>query len=129
MNKHGHITVSDLLSPDNFERIKNFILKKGFARTYCNMYNNNPYYQFADFNVFLTPSSGQQNINCDPALSDFNELVIQNFKDGVSIYYPIILSDATYLSTVYLENDRSIEEMKKNLETVYLKEILEKINS
>lgn len=142
----SYIEVTKLISIKEFIIIKNFILKKAQTMTYCNMYNNNPYYKFANFNVYLNPDVGQKNINCDPKLSDFNEIVIQNFKDKESIYYPIFIcrkgdkkqfnissnypfkEGNTYLSTTYLEQAGSINGMKNNLKNIYVKELLIEIN-
>lgn len=66
-----------ILTVANFIKIKQFILAKGHIRTYSQMYNNNPFYGFANFNTYLNPDIGQGNINCDRTKSDFNELVIQ----------------------------------------------------
>ena len=62
-----------------FERIKRYILALGGRRTYCNMYNANPHHRFATFDAYLTPDVGQRNINCDPELSDFDEIVVQDW--------------------------------------------------
>lgn len=66
-----------VLTIANFITIKNFILAKGLSRTYCQMYNNNPFYGFINFNTYLNPDIGQGNIDCDPTKSDFNHLVVQ----------------------------------------------------
>ena len=66
------------LTPANFEVIKRFVLKKGDRQTYCSMYNQNPHFRFEGFDVYLNPDAGQQNINCDPGLSDFDELVVHD---------------------------------------------------
>ena len=68
------------LTAANFQRIKSFILRHGDRQTYCNMYNRNPHYDFGAFQVYLDPDVGQQNINCDPELSDFSTLVVQDWK-------------------------------------------------
>ena len=80
-NKTAEIHNSRL--SEGFLAIKTFILSKGQKRTYSNRFNNNPYYLFGDMEVFLNPEPGgphqhpQWNINCDPKLSDFTELVIR----------------------------------------------------
>ena len=73
-----------VLTVGGFERIKRFVLEQGDRRTYCNMYNCNPHYDFGEFHVYLHPATGQANINCDPALSDFRELVIQDYDASYS---------------------------------------------
>ncbi len=62
--------------PSDFATIKDFILAHGDKETYGNMYNDNPHYRFEGFDAYLNPEGGQKNINCDPRLSDFDEIVI-----------------------------------------------------
>lgn len=66
-----------LLNATNFAKIKRFIMTNGLNRTYCQMYNNNPFFGFEGMNTYLNPDTGQANINCDRSKSDFNTLVIQ----------------------------------------------------
>ena len=66
-----------ILTSTNFFLIKNHIMTKGDWQTYCNMYNHNPHIQFGKINIYLNPDTGQANINCDPNLSGFNEMVIR----------------------------------------------------
>ncbi len=68
---------NSIIKMANLKRIKQFILKQGLSRTYSQMYNNNPYYGFANYNAYLNPDVGQKNINCERSKSDFNHLVIQ----------------------------------------------------
>jgi hypothetical protein len=75
----------DVLTVEAFERIKRYILALGGRRTYCNMYNANPHHRFDWFDAYLTPDVGQRNIDCDPELSDFDELVVQDW--GTDIIY------------------------------------------
>ncbi len=60
-----------------FRKIKSLVLAKGDRLTYCNMYNDNPHFSFKDFDVFLNPDTGQENINCDKQKSDFNYMVLR----------------------------------------------------
>src|SRR5689334_11326378 len=71
---------------ESFQKIKSFILQCGDRQTYCNMYNDNPHYQFSQFEVFLHPDVGQRNIGCEPSLSDFNKLVIRDFREGTQYF-------------------------------------------
>jgi len=77
-----------VLNKTYFLLIKNHILARGDRQTYCNRYNHNPHFQFREFDIYLNPDIGQQNINCDSKLSDFNEMVIRT-KD--SDYYNLTL--------------------------------------
>ena len=79
--------ITQMCSVQNFETIKNFILKNGDKQTYCNMYNNNPHFAYSYFNVYLNPEIGQANINCDPEISDFNEIVIRDQNSDPQYYY------------------------------------------
>lgn len=82
--------ITQSLSTPQFENIKSFILEHGDRRTYCNKYNDNPHYAFDGFDVYLNPEIGQANINCDPEISDFNELVIHD-PDSEPQYYTIMI--------------------------------------
>lgn len=63
-----------------FRALRRFILARGDRMTYCNMYNCNPHFAFEGFEAFLNPDVGQRNINCDPKLSGFDELVIYDWN-------------------------------------------------
>ena len=86
-----------ILSRANLIAIKQFILKQGKTQTYCNMYNDNPYFGVKDYNFYLNPDTGpnnypQFNINSDPKLADYHTLFIREagckiqFKDKYDIY-------------------------------------------
>jgi hypothetical protein len=50
------IDISEILSYKEFQEIKQFILNKGLTKTYCNMYNDNPYYEFGEgIELYLNP--------------------------------------------------------------------------
>ncbi len=93
------IEISDILSSQEFENIKNFILKKGNRQTYRNFDNNNPVYSFKNndtiaFRTFLNAEIGQGNINNDPKISDFNQITIWNNSDSITphiTYYNILI--------------------------------------
>jgi hypothetical protein len=78
-----------VLNVTNFVKIKSFILTNGLSRTYCQMYNNNPFFGFDGMNTYLNPDTHQANINCDRSKSDFNTLVIQKIQ-------PITYWDVTW---------------------------------
>lgn len=77
----------------NFTRIRQFILDRGKRQTYCNMFNNNPYWPFAGFNAYLNPPD-QRNINCEIGKSVFNHLVIVASEPGRGTQYWHIRLDA-----------------------------------
>ena len=111
----------------NLIKIKKFILKQGFRETYCNMYNNNPAYRTKNFSFYLNPDSGQENINCETAKSDFHSLTIRNpnrknqyrsveFLDKHYIY--IIVSWPTKDLTVSQAREFVIETIKEILKEI-----------
>lgn len=131
MNITEHLPVAE------FERIKNFILEKGDRQTYRNFDSNNPHYKLGNFNIYLNPSIGQANRYSDPRISDFNEIVIQDFN-GPAVYYNMLivrkgdlenprirLPEGVKEDNVYLidQHQRGIHKMKDNLISFYLKEL------
>lgn len=82
--------VSNLISYNEYEQIKNFILEKGDKKTYRNFDSDNPHYKFETFDVFLGADIGQRNGNNDPHVSDFNQLVIADWKSKI-IYYELVI--------------------------------------
>jgi hypothetical protein len=90
-NSDEYRDITKNFSIQEFEAIKNFILENGDRQTYCNMYNNNPHYSFEGFEVYLNPEIGQGNINCDPEISDFNEIVIKDQNADPQYYYILIV--------------------------------------
>ena len=72
-----------LLTKNNLDRIKKFIIQQGMTCLYSNMYNNNPCLEHKNFSAFLIPDPGpnghpQWNMNCDVTKGDFNRIVIRN---------------------------------------------------
>ncbi len=119
---------SDVLTPHNFLCIKEFVLAYGDRQTYCNMYNNNPHYQFEDFSVYLDPERGQFNINCDPNLSDFNEIVIRT-SESVYQYCQVGISEGPneILKVSWAHVQISPEILKTKAE-VYFRKMLAEID-
>jgi len=134
--------ISDLVSYDMFEKIKDFILKQGHRMTYRNYDNNNPHYQFESFDVFLGADMGQGNMNNDPEISDFNQLTVADWEADICYYSLIIVrkgdlkpSKAWVLPTmkegeVYLVDyyEKGLDTMRHHLLT-YLEAIKNKLNS
>ena len=83
-------------TPAEFRAIRDFILRKGDRRTYCNMFNRNPHYSFDGFEAYLHPDVGQRNINCEPALSGFDRIVIQDWSAS-EIYFSAHESDGALI--------------------------------
>lgn len=82
--------ITEVLSMEEFEQVKSFIIQHGDRAIYCNMYNENPHYAYDGFDAYLNPEVGQRNINCDPDVSDFNEIVIVK-RISAYVYYHILL--------------------------------------
>jgi len=116
-NMDNFIEITDILSAQEFEKIKTFILKKGDGRTYRNMDNYNPHYHFDDFHVYLNSEIGSKNINNDPKISDFNEITIHDWNEaafGIQYYTIKIVRKGDAKNTlIYVEDG-----MKEN--RVYL---------
>lgn len=78
MKQPDPIDISNILSFDEFQEIKKFILDKEQTKTYGNMYNDNPYYSFDNnVNVYLNPIRQfvqESKIN-DP--NEYDEICIQ----------------------------------------------------
>ncbi|OIV40027.1 hypothetical protein [Flavobacterium johnsoniae] len=87
LNQVNFKKITNQFSVKDFEKVKNFILENGKTTTYRNYDNNNPYYDFGRFQVYLSADIGQKNINNDPKLSDFNEMTL---KDE-DLYYKILI--------------------------------------
>lgn len=100
----------------NFNKIIKYILRNGDKETYCNMYNDNPHYTFQFFDVYLNPES-QRNINCEPNLSEFDEIVIRD-TNSKKIYYSV---QSKTINSIFHDSDIKIIEY-------YWKSILEQIN-
>ncbi|MCX5742647.1 MAG: hypothetical protein NT062_09145 [Proteobacteria bacterium] len=72
-----------IVNRDNLLRIKRFILDREQTRTYCQMFNNNPFFETARYEFYLHPDPGgphthpQWNINCDRARGDFNTMIVR----------------------------------------------------
>ena len=143
LNENGDFTkISNLISFEEFEKIKDFTLKNGDKMTFRNFDNNNPHYKFENCDIFFGADIGQRNINNSPETSDFNELTITDW-DSEIIYYKLIIVRKGDLKSgkhlvrkgmkekqVYLLDTygKGLELLKSNLPN-YLKQIKEKITT
>jgi hypothetical protein len=105
----------------SFNSIVQFILAHGDRETYCNMYNNNPHYELApSVQVYLNPSIGQKNINCDPSISTFNEIVVRDLNSQQQYYIVSLAANGKNLkwnparkeAFVYFEQLRKLAQKK-----------------
>ena len=87
----NYTNITSLINYDEFEQIKEFVLKKGDNKIYRNFDSNNPHYRFEDFDVFFGADIGQKNINNDPEISNFNQLTIKDDKSDTIQYYELII--------------------------------------
>lgn len=84
------VDVSDFISPKEFEKTKEFILKKGRKMTYRNIDSDNPHYKFSNCDVYLGADISR-NINNNPEVSDFNQLTIVDWDSKIKYYELIIV--------------------------------------
>lgn len=78
--------ITSYLSYQEFEQVRTYLIEEGDKETYCSMYNDNPHCSINDFDIFLNPEIGQGNINCDPDLSDFNQITIRDWETDQQYY-------------------------------------------
>ncbi len=83
--------ITDQLSVDEFEEVKQFILKGKGTQSFRNYDNDNPHHAFIDFDMYLGADLGQHNIYNDPELSDFNELTIRKNDLMGDVTFKIII--------------------------------------
>ena len=109
------INISDTLSYDQFQEIKQFILDKGQTRTYCNMYNNNPYYAFEGeseiIDLYLNPIV-QILPETDLKTVDKYNVIVLKVQDVMNTYVNIYANSKTkevYL-TSYYDTEQSLKE-------------------
>lgn len=118
-----------IITHENLIKIKQFILKNGQHETYGNMYNNNPAYHTKGFCFYLNPDSGQQNINCDVAKSDFNSLIIRSLSAKKNQYRHIDFIDLYTISIIVASPTEDLTILQiRQLVSEALEEILAKIN-
>jgi len=73
--------VSAIFRPQIFEKIREFVLERGAAKTFRNIDRDNPSYSFSAQEVFLGPSSNTAFLRQDFKDRDFYEMTIRD-KDG-----------------------------------------------
>jgi len=113
------LDITHLINYNDFESIKTYILSNGDRQTYCNMYNNNPHYSFTGFETYLNPEIGQLNINCEPEISDFNEIVIRDQSSDPQYFYLHIVRSGDLKNEQIFRNVTSMIEGKVYLLKYY----------
>ena len=99
-----------MLTDKKFLDIIEFILKNGGRQTYCNMYNNSPYYRFAEFSIYLNPINQSINWTKDELstkISDYHEVVIYDSNADVQ-YYHLRLNGNMVLLDSGKQKDKSV---------------------
>ncbi len=136
-SKKDFVEITDNLSVQEFEYIKNFILEQGDRQFYRSYDNNNPHYDFSTFHVYLNAEIGQKNLYNNSEISDFNEITI--YDTGAEIQYytirivrkgdienkDIAVSLGMKENHIYLMNtyEEGLGKMEKNLLDIYLPKI------
>ncbi len=116
------IEITDNLSVQEFEAIKNFILKNGDQKTYRNFDGNNPHFDFGEFDAFLGADIGQKNIYNDPKVSDFNQLTLKiPYRESDIRYYEIIIVREGDIKSKKAWIKKGMEEEKIYIVDVYAK--------
>ncbi len=116
------LDITDSLSMYEFDSIKRFILNNGDKEDFSVMYSNNPHYSFNGFEAYLNPEIGQGNSNCDPELSDFNEIVLRDL-DALPQYYYIHIVRSGDLNNNNIFTYEGMEEDKVYLLNLYNEDI------
>ena len=77
-----YIDITKKISVKNFKAVVGVILLHGDRKTYCNKYNNSPYYKFKTFDIYLDPINqfiNWSNDDLSKTSSDYDKIVIQDF--------------------------------------------------
>jgi len=105
----------ELVTMQKFLWLKSYILAYGNRQTYCNMYNNNPHIGLTKMHVYLNPDTGQRNINCNLALSDFNYIVFRT-EEHPPEHYEVGLSFKAKHAVLVFSNRPDREGLRKCFE-------------
>ncbi|MCF8358391.1 MAG: hypothetical protein K9H26_06505 [Prolixibacteraceae bacterium] len=108
-----YIELTDNFSFQEFESVQEFVFENGDRQTYCNLYNDNPHFSFNGFEVYLDPETGQENMNCDPEISDFNQIVIVDLDVSLQYYRLLIVREGDLENgKIFFSVPEGIEENK-----------------
>ncbi|MGA1870892.1 MAG: BsuPI-related putative proteinase inhibitor [bacterium] len=104
-----------VINVEKFKKIRQFIIDQGQRETYCQMYNNNPYYQFSDnFAFYLNPRSQLVDMY-DAPVDEFIEITIQEMPAPLKYYY-IHYDEAAQNICVRSSPQEEIEEVEKKID-------------
>lgn len=126
-NNHGNeyvlskAVVSDgthaVLTAENFALIRKFILDQGLRQTYCNKYNNNPYWTFPELNAYLDPTPIVIKNDSKTSKPQYNALTFRvTGKEGTD-YWHILFDE--------MKSSLSVMQSGKKDPQVLIKEISE----
>ena len=128
------IDITNLLSFEEFENIKKFVLNQGQTMTYCNMYNNNPYYKFGSIELFLNPIVQIPDPSSVSDPDTYNAIVLKMWdppQDYQFLYTDITANKKT--GKIYLSpyGEETKESMQLRYRTIgkYLTEIILEIQT
>lgn len=125
--------ISNILSYDDFQKIKQFVLDKGQVQTYCNMYNDNPFYQFDDgIELYLNPIVQFYTGGEHPDLEAYNTMTIRIWdekKDYPFMYTNIGEGKDTkkMFLNPYYDTEKTMEQRRLKIGK-YIVAILDQIN-
>ncbi len=110
-NANEAIDITDSFSCMDFELVNYFILKNGDNQSISSLYGCTLYYAFPQFEVYLYPES-PQNSNCEPIISDFNQLVIRDQDNDPQYFHIQIIrkGDLKNKEVFYTVPDWAVEE-------------------
>lgn len=131
MDQKDYINITEMLPVEEFNTISQFILQNGDKKTYCNRYNNNPHLEMVGFDLFLTPES-TTNINCDPEISGFNEIVIYAAVEELQYYHILLVKNLKKKKNNFIDAEEVLIENQVYLSNIYYKdpdEMLEKLTA
>lgn len=126
------IDISNILSYNQFQAIKQFVLNKGKTQTYCNMYNDNPYYEFVnEVYIYLNPrvQLPRREEASKPDLYNSLTMVLWDSREDYPFRYTHLREDVS-TEKIYLESDYDTDEtmsLKKKILPQYIDRILEQI--
>jgi hypothetical protein len=129
--EQNFIDVTDHFSLAQFEALKEKILKNGDKQTYRNYDNQNPHYVLNGVNLYLNAEIGQENIDNDPELSDFNEITVNDSIHNRSFTIRIVREKDFENKQIYIhegmkKNRNYLMDYYQNISEAMKKEIIEK---
>lgn len=130
------IDLTDILSYTEYIVLKQFILDQGQIETYCNMYNDNPFYQFKNrVSLYLNPKHQFPTLEEAKEMHTYNSMTFR-LPEEYTIRYININEDNVAQKVYYylvkrdLDKEDKLDEVRTDLrgiKEVIFKEIKEQI--